>query len=59
MKCGSSARCALSGLTSYVRAVSGARGLLMTSVVPGGDEFSRHSARVPVLDCPAAVRVPY
>ena len=59
MKCGSSVRCALSGLTSYVRVVSGARGLLMTSVVPGGDEFSRRSAGVPVLDCPTAVRVQY
>ena len=48
---------ALSGLTSYVRVVSGARGLLVTSVVPSGDEFSKRSAGVPVLDCPDPVQL--
>ena len=57
VKCGSSAQCALSGLTSYVRVVSGARGLLVTSVVPSGDEFSKRSAGVPVLDCPDPVQL--
>ena len=57
MKYGSNVRRALSGLISYVRVVSGARSLLMTYVVPGGDEFSRRPAGIPVLDCPTAVRV--